>query len=138
MKTKTTNLEAILEKSVKKSLEDAAASTSVKESKKSTKKSKTKTSETAAKEELVQETANQQANSIVEKVVSNREVKWLYPEDCNDPLSRKTWRQKTRNKLHKLERDMLRIQDQNSKEFKEAEAAFIAFRDSHLKQGQTA
>lgn len=70
------------------------------------------------KEKAIKDTAKAQTVDLIEKVVSNREVKWLYPAEVNDPLSRKSWRQKQRNKIHKLERELTRIGDQNSKEYK--------------------
>ena len=79
-----------------------------------TKKASTK------KEEVVKEVAKQQKPNIIEQVISNREVKYIYPDDVTDTLSRKKWRQQTRNELRKLEREMLRIQDHNSKEYKSA------------------
>lgn len=90
----------------------------------------------SAKDKAVAETAEQQKPSIMEEVISHRDVKYIYPEDVIDTLSRKTWRQKTRNKLRALERDMLRIQDQNSKEYKKAKKAYEEFRDSVLKPAQ--
>lgn len=90
----------------------------------------------SAKDKAVAETAEQQKPSIMEEVISHRDVKYIYPEDVVDTLSRKTWRQKTRNKLRALERDMLRIQDQNSKEYKKAKKAYEEFRDSVLKPAQ--
>lgn len=70
------------------------------------------------KEKAIKETATAQAVDLIEKVISNREVKWKYPEDVIDSLARKSWRQKQRNKIHKMERELARIQDQNSKEYK--------------------
>lgn len=96
------------------------------------KKKKKKT----AKDKAVKETAEQQKPSIMEEVISHRDVKYLYPEDVTDTLSRKTWRQKTRNKLRQLERDMLRITDQNSKEYKKAKKAYEEFQASVLKVNQ--
>lgn len=90
------------------------------------------------KEEVTKEVTKQQNAAIVEKVVSNREVKYIYPEDVTDTLSRKRWRQQTRNELHRLERDMYRIKDSNSKEYKEAKAAYEAFMAKVLKPEQIA
>ena len=84
-----------------------------------TKKASTK------KEEVVKEVAKQQKPNIIEQVISNREVKYIYPDDVTDTLSRKKWRQQTRNELRKLEREMLRIQDHNSKEYKSAQNKYI-------------
>lgn len=92
-----------------------------------TKKASTK------KEEVVKEVAKQQKPNIIEQVISNREVKYIYPDDVTDTLSRKKWRQQTRNELRKLEREMLRIQDHNSKEYKSAQNKYIAFQKKVLK-----
>lgn len=92
-----------------------------------TKKASTK------KEEVVKEIAKQQKPNIIEQVISNREVKYIYPEDVVDTLSRKKWRQQTRNELRKLEREMLRIQDHNSKEYKSAQNKYITFQKKVLK-----
>lgn len=92
-----------------------------------TKKASTK------KEEVVKEVAKQQKPNIIEQVISNREVKYIYPDDVTDTLSRKKWRQQTRNELRKLEREMIRIQDHNSKEYKSAQNKYITFQKKVLK-----
>lgn len=92
-----------------------------------TKKASTK------KAEVVKEVAKQQKPNIIEQVISNREVKYIYPDDVTDTLSRKKWRQQTRNELRKLEREMLRIQDHNSKEYKSAQNKYITFQKKVLK-----
>lgn len=92
-----------------------------------TKKASTK------KEEVVKEVAKQQKPNIIEQVISNREVKYIYPDDVTDTLSRKKWRQQTRNELRKLEREMLRIHDHNSKEYKSAQNKYITFQKKVLK-----
>lgn len=92
-----------------------------------TKKASTK------KEKVVKEVAKQQKPNIIEQVISNREVKYIYPDDITDTLSRKKWRQQTRNELRKLEREMLRIQDHNSKEYKSAQNKYITFQKKVLK-----
>lgn len=90
-----------------------------------TKKASTK------KEKVVKEVAKQQKPNIIEQVISNREVKYIYPDDVTDTLSRKKWRQQTRNELRKLEREMLRIQDHNSKEYKSAQNKYITFQKKY-------
>lgn len=92
-----------------------------------TKKASTK------KEEVVKEVAKQQKPNIIEQVISHREVKYIYPDDVTDTLSRKKWRQQTRNELRKLEREMLRIQDHNSKEYNSAQNRYITFQKKVLK-----
>lgn len=89
-----------------------------------------------AKDKAVEDTANQQKLSIIEEVISHRDVKYIYPEDVTDTLSRKSWRQKVRAKLRQLERDMFRITDQNSKEYKKAKKAYEEYRAEVLKPAQ--
>ena len=96
---------------------------------------KTKTSK---KEQVVKEVKEQQKPSIIEQVISNREVKYVYPEDVVDTLARKKWRQQTRNELHRLELAMARIKDTNSKEFKAAAKAYEDFKKKVLKPEQVA
>lgn len=98
-----------------------------------TKLVKTTTKKVSKKEEVVKEVAKQQKPNIIEQVISNREVKYIYPEDVVDTLSRKKWRQQTRNELRKLEREMLRIQDHNSKEYESAQNKYITFQKKVLK-----
>lgn len=87
----------------------------------------------AKEQKVIKEVETQQQASLIEVVNSHREVKYIYPEEIQDTLSRKKWRQQVRNKLEKLERTYLRIQDQTSKEYKEAKANFDAFRSQVLK-----
>lgn len=89
-----------------------------------------------AKDKAVEDTANQQKPSIIEEVISHRDVKYIYPEDVTDTLTRKSWRQKVRAKLRQLERDMFRITDQNSKEYKKAKKAYEEYRAEVLKPAQ--
>lgn len=86
------------------------------------------------KEAVTKEVTKINKTQLVEKVVSNREVKYIYPDDVNDTLTRKAWRQKVRNKLDKLERDMYRIKDTNSKEYKFAQKAYNDYRKTVLKE----
>lgn len=102
------------------------------------KKDKKKKKANKEKGATVKKVAKQQKVALVEKVIANREVKYIYPEDVVDTLSRKTWRQKTRNKLHQLELAVSRIKDQNSKEYKKALKEYNAFRKEVLKPEQVA
>ena len=90
------------------------------------------------KEQVVKEVKEQQKPSIIEQVISNREVKYVYPEDVVDTLARKKWRQQTRNELHRLELAMARIKDTNSKEFKAAAKVYEDFKKKVLKPEQVA
>lgn len=84
-------------------------------------------------DKVIKDVAKQQAATLVEKVTSNREVKYIYPEGIEDTLQRKKWRQSVRNKLKTLERAYLRIKDENSKEYKEAKKEFETYKSEVLK-----
>ena len=118
--------------------------TSKEEPKKKTKKTtatatpKAKAPKATKKEQVTKEVTKQQNTAILEQVISNREVKYIYPEDVVDTLARKRWRQQTRNELHRLEREMYRIKDSNSKEYKAAKKAFEDFQAKVLKPSQSA
>ena len=120
----------------------AKAKTSKKEAKKEAKakvSAKAEKKEKASKKEkLTKKLALQQAVEIVEKVAKERVVKYKYPEDVTDSLSRKTWRQKVRSKLSQLELAKSRIEDQNSKEFKEALKAYKTYCSEVLQETKTA
>lgn len=99
---------------------------------------KAKAPKATKKEQVTKEVTKQQNTAIIEQVISNREVKYIYPEDVKDTLARKRWRQQTRNELHRLEREMYRIKDTNSKEYKAAKKAFDEFQAKVLKPAQSA
>lgn len=86
------------------------------------------------KEKLVDKTKKKVEANLVEEVVTKREVKYIYPEDCEDTLSRKKFRQQVRNKIHQLELAMLRIEDQNSEEFKEAKKEYLEYKSQFVKE----
>lgn len=125
------------EKKSKKAKKAATKESEVKAEGKKDKKKKASKKAKAA-EATAKEVAKQQKVALVEKVVANREVKYIYPEDVTDTLSRKTWRQKTRNKLHQLELAVGRIKDQNSKEYKKALKEYNDFKKQVLKPEQVA
>lgn len=118
--------------------------TSKEEPKKKTKKTtaiatpEAKAPKATKKEQVTKGVTKQQNTAILEQVISNREVKYIYPDDVKDTLARKRWRQQTRNELHRLEREMYRIKDTNSKEYKAAKRAFDEFQAKVLKPAQSA
>ena len=71
-----------------------------------------------------------------EKVEANlvEEVKYIYPADCEDTLSRKKFRQQVRNKIHQLELAMLRIENQDSKEYKKAKKEYLEYKNQFVKE----
>ena len=131
-------------KEVKDSKLNKKTNKEVKDSKvkKASKDVKTKviknTKEAKVKKEVTKEVAKQQKVNLVENVISHRSVKYLYPEDVVDTLSRKTWRQKVRNELHRLELKLNRIKDQNSKEWKKANKEYEDYKSQILKPEQIA
>lgn len=99
-------------------------------------KAKAKKGETpeAAKEKPVDKTKKKVEANLIEEVVTKREVKYIYPADCEDTLSRKKFRQTVRNKIHQLLLAMLRIKDQDSKEFKEAKEKYFEYKNQFVKK----
>ena len=110
----------------------------VKDSKEEKPKKEKKSKEVVLKKELTKEVAKQQKVNLMEEVIAHRQVKYKYPEDVVDTLARKTWRQKTRNELHRLELALSRIKDQNSKEWKKANKEYESFKAQILKPEQIA
>lgn len=110
----------------------------VKASKEEKPKKEKKSKEVVLKKKLTKEVADQQKVNIMEEVIAHRQVKYKYPEDVVDTLARKTWRQKTRNELHRLELVLSRIKDQNSKEWKKANKEYETFKAQVLKPEQIA
>lgn len=110
----------------------------VKASKEEKPKKEKKSKEVVLKKKLTQEVADQQKVNLMEEVIAHRQVKYKYPEDVVDTLARKTWRQKTRNELHRLELALSRIKDQNSKEWKKANKEYETFKAQVLKPEQIA
>lgn len=141
---KNNKLAEVISANVTKQIEGIANAKSKNSSKKekTTKKpvakktSKTVELPTVKKEATIQEVTKQQAVSIAEKVISTRDVKYLYPADIQDQLARKKWRQAVRNKYHALEREVFKFQDKNSKEYKAALKEFEAYKAEVLKPGQ--
>ena len=129
---KSTNNSSVENKEVKTSKNDAKAKASKKEAKAE------KQEKPSKKEKLTKKLALQQAVEIVQKVAKERVVKYKYPEDVKDSLTRKTWRQKVRSKLRQLELAKARIDDQNSKEFKKALKEYNEYRSEVLQEVKTA
>lgn len=139
-KSKLTKVENI-NKSANSSVENKEVKTSKKDAKAKASKKEAeaeKSEKPSKKDKLTKKLALQQAVEIVEKVAKERVVKYKYPEDVTDSLSRKTWRQKVRSKLRQLELAKARIEDQNSKEFKKALKAYKAYRSEVLQEVKTA
>lgn len=90
------------------------------------------------KEKVVAKVKKQAEVNLIQEVITKREVKYIYPEGCDNTLDRKKYRQSVRNTLHRLELEMYRIEDKSSKEFKAKEKEYKAFRAKNLKEGAVA
>lgn len=110
-------------KALKKGEEEITAQVAEEKKKKKSKKDK-----------LVAKAQKKVEANLVEEVVTKREVKYIYPADCEDTLSRKKFRQQVRNKIHQLELAMLRIEDQDSKEFKKAKKEYLEYKNQFVKE----
>ena len=129
-KTKVKNLnQEVAQQVAKENAVEVSTPSKEKRSKKKGNKDK------EAKKEKVKKTKV----ALEEKLsTTSREVKYVYPEDVTDSISKKIWRQKTRTKLHQLELAVERIKDQNSKEYKKALKEYNEFRKQVLKPKQLA
>ncbi len=76
--------------------------------------------------------------NLVEEVISNRTVKYKYPKDCLDPISRKTYRQTVRGHIKKFTKELFERADQNSKEYTAKLKEFEAYKAQHLKPNAAA
>lgn len=79
----------------------------------------------------VKEVAAEKENSTkaVQKIQYERELKWKYPEGLTDTIERKVFRQKSRNKIRRMESAALKLEA----EAKNAKMAEIqAFREQVL------
>lgn len=113
--------------------------TEVEKSKKALKsEGKAKAKETKVKktkkEKLVDKAKKKAEANLIEEVVTKREVKYIYPDGCEDTLSRKKFRQTVRNKIHQLELAMHRIEDQESQEFKKAKKEYLNYKNQYVKE----
>ena len=86
------------------------------------------------KDKLISKTQEKVEANLVEEVVTKREVKYIYPADCEDTRSWKKFRQQVRNKIHQLELAMLRIENQDSKEYKKAKKEYLEYKNQFVKE----
>jgi len=50
------------------------------------------------------------AAKVTQEVVSNRELKWIYPAEVVNTLDRKAFRQKMRNQIRRMERAIAKLE----------------------------
>ena len=110
--TKKTTAEKLQEVITAKTMEAIASAPKAevkKETPKKEVKPKAKKTQATTEEKAVKAVKKQAANNLMEEVISKREVKYLYPDDIKDTLSRKKWRQSVRTELRKLETIFLNL-----------------------------
>jgi len=69
------------------------------------------------------------AKGVLTETIVNRTIKYAYPKTVTDTLSKKSWRQKVRNKLKTLTLDIV---DAKGSELKAAKQALKEYQDEVL------
>lgn len=86
---------------------------------------KTKTSKKVADPKSAKKNLDTTNKKVtVQKVTHTREVKYIYPKGCKDTVARKAFRQKTRNAIRKMEREVQKLKGEDRKAIKEELATF--------------
>ena len=116
----------IMEKTMASISEAPAATPSKKETKKTPKATPAK--------EAKKETPKKEAKAPKEKKASTvtREVKYVYPADCTDSLSRKKFRQQARASLKQFNTKLEKL-DPKSKEYKQVAQELKDFQSKFLR-----
>lgn len=102
--------------------------------KEATEKASEKKAKKTKKEKLVDKTKKKVEANLIEEVVTKREIKYIYPADCGDTLSRKKFRQRIRSKIHQLELAMLRVENRDSEDFEKAEKEYLEYKNQFVKE----
>lgn len=118
----------------KKGITKTTVKKPVVKSKEKVEKTPSLTSKLKKTKELVNDIKIQSETKLLEQVISTREVKYKYPKDCQDTLSRKKFRQKVRNKLRQLELQLHKIESKESKEYIEKNKEYKEFRNKYVKE----
>ena len=85
---------------------------------------KTKTGkQTSTKKKVVKPNAKAKLEKtnkkvIIQKVIVHRELKYIYPRGCKDTVLRKAFRQKVRNAIRKMERDIDKLKGEDRRVLK--------------------
>ena len=96
---------------------------------------KTKTgSQTSTKKKVVKPNAKAKLEKtnkkvIIQKVIVHRELKYIYPRGCKDTVLRKAFRQKVRNAIRKMERDIDKLKGEDRRILK---AKFAEYQQENL------
>ena len=118
------NEEAVITKTKKRTPAGKITKSAVQEKKKSVK---------AKQQEAKASTDEKNIKNTVKAVVTQeRELFYNYPEDIDNPGDRKKFRQKVRNAIRAFERNLSKIEDQESKDYKKLNKEYQAYRKEVL------
>lgn len=106
---------------------NGTATTATASAKKATTKKETKKVTAPKEEPKVEKKAKEP-----KKVKAEREVKYLYPADCKDSLSRKKFRAKIRAEVHQFETKLEKA-GEGTKEYKATLKAFKEYKAQYLR-----
>lgn len=106
---------------MEKTKSTSAAKTRNVNAKSSTSKTLKKKKTPTLKAETTQKVDNETREKTTQQVIVNRELKYKYPADVIDTLSRKSWRQKVRGKLNRMELNLAKATDAKTKSKIEAQ-----------------
>lgn len=132
-KVKATKVESKKTKALNPKVEEAKAKTSKKV--KATKIELPSTKLEKKKSKVAKEVTPVTNTALMEQVVSKREIKYIYPDDCIDTFARKQFRQKVRNKIHKMENQLFKMEDKTSKEYLKISKELKAYYSANVKEG---
>lgn len=132
-KVKATKIESKKTKALNPKVEEAKAKTPKKV--KATKIELPSTKLEKKKSKVAKEITPVTNTALMEQVVSKREIKYIYPDDCIDTLARKQFRQKVRNKIHKMENQLFKMEDKTSKEYLKISKELKAYYSANVKEG---
>ena len=131
-KTKELSAEKLQKRIMEKTMASISEASAATPSKKETKK----TPKSAPVKEAKKETTKKEAQASKEKKASTtavtREVKYVYPADCNDSLSRKKFRQQARASLKQFNTKLEKL-DPKSKEYKQVAQELKDFQSQFLR-----
>ena len=112
------------------------ATTAAKTKKKRTHKAKVETAKTTITKKGTKTKKaildKKNAKTTVKQVVkSQREIKYKYPEDIDNQLDRKAWRQKVRGKDKQFKLKIAKMKESNNPSLSKLEATYKKFRTAH-------
>ena len=74
-----------------------------------------------------------QESKVIQQTIINRELLYLYPEDCTHTLARKAFRQKVKNRIRTLEKNIRKLEKKGlSKKAKHLITKVNSFRNEVL------